>query len=229
MPRRARSIQGGLVYHVLNRSNGKRTLFEKDADYAAFERILEQAHERTPLRILAYCVMPNHWHMVVWPDDGADTQVSEFFRWLTVTHAQRWHAHYRTSGTGHVYQGRFKSFPVDSDEHLYIVLRYVERNPVRANLVERAIAWRWSSAWRVARGDAKAKSLLTDWPIERPTDWARRVNRPETQAELDAIRRCVRRARPYGREAWCQQMIQRLGLQWTIRPRGRPRKTQKSP
>ena len=128
MPRRARSIQGGCVYHVLNRSNGRQPIFRKDEDYEAFERVLEQAHAREPLRILAYCLMPNHWHLVVWPKAGRDRQVSEFLRWLTVTHAQRWHAHYHSSGTGHLYQGRFKSFPVQSDAHLYTVLRYVERN-----------------------------------------------------------------------------------------------------
>ena len=143
MPRRARSIQGDLLYHVLNRANARITLFEKDEDYAAFERVLDEAHAREPLRLLGYCVMPNHWHMVVWPKRGGDRQVSEFLRWLTVTHTQRWHAHYHTSGSGHLYQGRFKSFPIESDEHLYAVLRYVERNPVRANLIERAEAWRW--------------------------------------------------------------------------------------
>jgi putative transposase len=145
MPRRARSIQGGYVYHVLNRSNARAALFLKEEDYAAFERVLEEASRRVPLRILGYCVMPNHWHMVVWPRVGQDRQVSEFLRWLTVTHTQRWHAHHHTAGSGHLYQGRFKSFPVESDEHLYTVLRYVERNPVRANLVERAQEWRWSS------------------------------------------------------------------------------------
>jgi putative transposase len=224
MPRRARSIQGGLVYHILNRANARMKLFEKEEDYAAFERVLEEAHAREPLRLLAYCVMPNHWHMVVWPKRGTDKQVSEFFRWLTVTHTQRWHAHYHTAGTGHLYQGRFKSFPVESDDHLYTVLRYVERNSVRANLIDQAEAWRWSSVWRYYCGDAKAKSLLADWPIPRPRDWRSRVNRAQTEAELDALRRSVRRGQPYGTDAWCKRTIERLGLQWTVRPRGRPRK-----
>src|SRR5262245_60132813 len=108
MPRRARSIQGGYVYHVLNRSNMRAALFRKEEDYAGFERILEEAFHRVPLRILGYCVMPDHWHMVVWPRRGQDGQVSEFLRWLTVTHAQRWHARYPTAGSGHLYQGRFR-------------------------------------------------------------------------------------------------------------------------
>ena len=98
MPRRARSIQGDLVYHVLNRANARMTLFEKDEDYVAFGRVLDEAHAREPLRVLGHSVMPNHWHMVVWPKRGDDRQVSEFLRWLTVTHTQRWHGHYHTSG-----------------------------------------------------------------------------------------------------------------------------------
>jgi len=229
MPRRARSIKGGLVYHILNRANARMTIFEKEADYAAFERVLEEAYAREPLRILGYCVMPNHWHMVVWPKRGADRQVSEFCRWLTVTHTQRWHAHHHTSGTGHLYQGRFKSFPVESDDHLYTVLRYVERNSVRANLVDKAEAWRWSSAGRYYCGDEKARSLLADWPAPRPRDWRSIVNSTQTQGELAALRRSVQRGRPYGSDAWCKRTIARLGLEWTVRPRGRPRKTAPTP
>jgi hypothetical protein len=88
------------------------------------------------MRLLAYCLMPNHFHLLVWP--RADGDLSQFLRWLTVTHTQRWHAHHRTAGTGHLYQGRFKSFPVQSDEHFLTVCRYVERNALRANLVGRA-------------------------------------------------------------------------------------------
>ena len=162
MPRRARSIQGGYVYHVLNRANARAPLFFKEEDYDAFERVLEEALVRVPLRILGYCVMPNHWHRVVWPQAGQDRQVSEFLRWLTVTHTRRWHAHHHTAGSGHLYQGRFKSFPVESDDHLDTVLRYVERNPVRANLVRRVEDWRWSSLARHTSG-APARHLLSDW------------------------------------------------------------------
>ena len=224
MPRRARSIRGGLVYHVLNRANARATLFLKEDDYLAFERILDDAFRRVPLRILGYCVMPNHWHMVVWPREGQDHEVSEFLRWLTVTHAQRLHAHHDTSGSGHVYQGRFKSFPVESDEHLYTVLRYVERNPLRANLVARAQDWRWSSLGRYKEGDDKARSMLCVWPIPRPRDWTSRVNRADGSKELQAIRRSVQRGQPYGSEVWCERIVERLGLESTIRPRGRPRK-----
>ncbi len=165
--------------------------------------------------------MPNPWRLLLWPCQ--DGELSDVMRRVTVKHSQRWHAHHHTSGSGHLYQGRFKSFPIESDEHLYTVLRYVERNPVRANLTERSEAWRWSSAWRYYRGDERQRSLLADWPIDRPGDWRRRVNRAETQAELTALRRCVRRSQPFGGADWTKRIIERLGLHWTIRPRGRPR------
>ena len=171
-------------------------IFSTEDEYPAFKRILEEAFRaQTVKQFLGYCVMPDHWHLVVWPRNGKDRQVSEFLRWLTVTHTQRWHAHRHTTGTGHLYQGRFKSFPVESDEHLYAVLRYVERNPVRANLVQRAQDWRWSSTWRRHRGDEEARRLLSPWPMTRPTDWLRRVNRAERRGELEALRR-MRAARP---------------------------------
>jgi putative transposase len=222
MPRRARSIQGGRVYHVLNRANGRLPLFRKEADYGAFERVVEEAYEREPFRILAYCAIPNHWQWVVWPE--TDGQVSEFFRRLTATYTQRWHAHYHTSGTGHLYQGRFKSFPVETDEHLDAVLRYVERNPARAELVSRAEAWRWSSVWRFYHGDVAARRLLCTWPLPRPRDWLPRVNRAETQRELEGLRRSLQRGQPFGGEAWCEQIIRQLGLESTMRSPGRPKK-----
>ena len=134
MPRRLRVSSGGYAYHVLNRAVGRMRIFGKERDFEAFEEVIEQAKARLPMRVLAWCVMPNHWHFVLWPRGDGD--LSEFMRWLTVTHTQRWHAAHRTAGTGPLYQGRFKSFPIQEDDHLWTVLRYVERNPLRANLVE---------------------------------------------------------------------------------------------
>ncbi len=222
MARPLRNALGGIVYHVLNRSNGRVALFEGDGDYLAFEQVLGQAHERTPVRILTYCVMPNHWHLLLWPSE--DGQLSEFMRWLTVTHTQRWHAHHETSGTGHLYQGRFKSFPVQSDAHFLTVARYVERNALRAGLVARAEGWRWGSLWRRTRGDREARSLLAGWPTRPPRSWVERVNRPESEDELAALRLCVVRGRPFGSPEWLTRAARRLGLETTLRPRGRPRK-----
>ncbi len=224
MPKRKRSIVGGMPYHVLNRGNGRATLFEKDADYEAFGRVLVKAHQREPLRILSYCLMPNHWHMIVWPKRGSGEQVSEFLHWLTVTHTQRWHAHHHTAGTGHLYQGRFKSFPIQRTGRLLDALRYVERNPLRANLVARAEDWRWSSLWQRRRPDRAWPLPLADWPVVRPDNWIAIVNQPQSEAELEALRASVNRGRPYGESDWQRSMANRLGLASTLRPRGRPRK-----
>src|SRR5207302_4507488 len=141
-------------------------LFRKEADFLAMERVIERTHQLLPLRILSYCLMSNHWHFVLWPHD--DGQLSRFLRLLTVTHTQRWHAHHHTSGTGPLYQGRFKSFPIQADEHLLSVLRYVERNALRANLAERAEAWRWSSLWQRLQGGGVP---LSAWPVPEPAGW----------------------------------------------------------
>jgi putative transposase len=135
-----------VIYHVLNRAIRRATLFETERDYEAFETVLWEAHQRLPMRIMAYCIMPNHWHLVLWP--SRDGELSEFVGWLTATHARRWHEFRQTKGSGYVYQDRFKSFPVQGDEHFLIVCRYVERNALPAGLVRRAEQWRCSNLWR---------------------------------------------------------------------------------
>jgi putative transposase len=224
MPRRARSIIGGYAYHVLNRANGRLRLFKKDADFAAFDKLITEAFERVPLRIIGYTLMRNHWHFVVWPRQRQNEQVTAFFRWLTLTHSQRWHAHHGTSGMGHVYQGRFKSFPIAADEHLLAVLRYVERNPLRCGLVERAETWRWGSLFRRTQGTAEERALLAESPVPMGRSWYAHVNQPQTEAELEAIRRSLQRGQPYGGDAWTKKVTKQLALEHTFRPRGRPRK-----
>ena len=203
MPRQARSAPGGLVYHVINRSNGRSRLFGKETDYAAFEKVLTEALARTPTRVLGWCLMPNHWHLVVWPKE--DGELSAFVRWLTHTHSQRWHAHHHSAGRGHVYQGRFKSFPMERDEHLLPVLRYVERNALRGGLAKRAEDWRWGSLWVRQQGPAELRRLLSAWPMEIPGDWVERVNVAHTMSELEALRRAVTRSSPYGSPRWMEQ------------------------
>lgn len=222
MPRRPRICPGGTCLHVLNRAVARLPLFEKTEDYDAFERVLSEAQQSFPLPVLAYCLLPNHWHFVVRPVEDHD--LSEFFRWLTHTHVMRWHAHYHTEGTGHLYQGRFKTFPIEDHDLLYAVLRYVERNPLRANLCERAEDWRFGSAWRMAHGDDSSRSILSDWPLPRFSNWTGYVNLPQSEAEVEAIRRSVKRGTPYGTEHWITQSAVRLELQHTLRSRGRPAK-----
>jgi len=218
MPRRPRLTAGGLVCHVLNRRVGWLFLFETWADYLAVKQIVSAT---TRLRIASYCVVPNHWHLLLWPRQ--EGELSEVLRWITVTHTQRWHAHHHTSGTGPVYQGRFKSFPVQTDEHFVTVARYIERNALRANLVTRAEDWQWGSLWRRMHDDPQRAAWLSDWPVDQPRDWVRWVNRPHSPSELEALRTSVQRGRPFGAEGWVKRIAKRFGMDSTLRPRGRPR------
>ena len=205
----------------LNRRVGRLSLFEKPADYLAFEKILSEAHEFTGVRISAYCLMPNHWHLLLWPRE--DGELSEVMRWVTVTRTQRWHAHRHSAGTCPVYQGRFKSFPVQTDEHFVTVARYIERNPLRANLVQRAEEWRWSSLFQFVHRGTKFIDLINQWPVERPKDWVGFVNGSEKESELDHLRSAAQRGRPFGAEDWVLKTAKQLGLISSLNPRGRPK------
>jgi putative transposase len=255
MPRRARQAPGGVVYHVLNRAAGRRRLFDDGGDYEAFLRTLGEALARPrlsprcctpddvpdgpaagPVRLLCFCLMPNHWHLVVWPRGDGDLSAVMF--WLTMTHAQRWRHCRHTVGEGPLYQGRFKCFPVqaegpwDGGRYFRTVCRYGERNPLRAGLVGRAEDWPYSSLHaRLNAGSAAARLVRLDaWPVEQPADaagwraWADRVNEPQTAAEEAAVRECARRGRPFGDDGWQRRAAADLGLEHTLRPPGRPRK-----
>ncbi len=176
---------------------------------------MERACARLPMRIVGYCVMPNHFHLILWPHGDGD--LGKWMQWLLTAHVRR---HHRINETdGRIWQGRFKAFPIKQDEHLLTVLRYVERNALRANLVARAEKWPWSS---LSRRDGSPASA--ELPIELPADWSEFVNRPETQAELEALRGSVNRQTPFGTPYWQQSMAERLGLEQSLRPPGRPRK-----
>ena len=189
MGRPKRANQGGYVYHVLNRANARMPIFEDEGDYGAFEKVLAQAVERTQTRLLAYCVMPNHWHLVVWPRE--DGEFSRFVGWLTLTHTQRWHAHRHNKGTGHLYQGRFKSFPIQEDDHLYAVARYVERNAVRANLVRRAERWRWGSLYRGRQETPSLFSQIEAFPDQRPVMGKEPARRGSATSRRTSVRRMM--------------------------------------
>ncbi|HXE54754.1 MAG TPA: transposase [Tepidisphaeraceae bacterium] len=224
MARKPRHCPGGLAYHVMNRTWGKIELFEDAGDYLAFEKVLAQALEREgTLRLCAYCLMPNHFHLVLWPK--SDGQLSRFMQWLSMTHAQRWHAHRHSGGRGHLYQSRFKSFPIQKDEHFLSVCRYVERNPLRAGLVKGAELWPWSSlGLRGREPSAGPVPALSAWPVEMPPDWAQRVNLAQDDAQLNAIRASRDRGRPLGDAQWASRTAARLGIESSMRAIGRPKR-----
>jgi putative transposase len=217
MARTLRASVGGYCYHVINRGNRKAKVFFDRRDYEHFQDLLAKACARLPLRIIAYCLMPNHFHLVVWPFKDGD--LSSWMQWLLTAHVRRYHARYRTDGR--VWQGRFKSFPIQQDRHLLTVLRYVERNPLRAGLIESARDWRWSSFWGRTRD--RRPSFLVDGPFPLPADWASWVQEPHSAAELNALRANVNREIPYGDEDWTMTSASRLGLVSNLRGRGRPR------
>jgi putative transposase len=230
MSRRARIAPGGIVYHALNRAAARLPLFQKDGDYDAFERVMAEAMEQRRTRLLAYCLMPNHWHMVVWPE--RDGELSSFVGWLSLTHAMRYRTHYHDSGSGHLYQQRYKSFPVQSDAggmHFLRVCRYVERNALRAGLVQGARDWRWCSLWRRLRGDGSDKALLHPWPVDEGPGWPDLVDEPQSDTELKRLRLLARRGAPYGEDGWQRKTAALLKLDHTLRPQGRPRKSVPDP
>jgi REP-associated tyrosine transposase len=218
MPRRPRGSRHDHVYHVLNRAVRRAVLFDGDWEYAAFERVLFAAMQRYDVRLLAYCAMPTHWHLVVWPDTAG--QLSRLMHWMTTTHALRWHSTRRTIGTGAVYQGRFKAIPVQTDEHFLRLCRYVERNPLRAGLADRAEHWRWSSLWR--RCNYCDAGILDDWPVPRPAEWLSQVNAPQTEAELEQLRTAIRKNAPLGDGVWTSATATDFGLDPRFRDKGRP-------
>jgi putative transposase len=210
-----------MIYHVLNRGNGRMRIFHKAEDYEAFERVLAEGLERYAVELLTYCLMPNHWHLVARP--RTNEALGRWMGWVGVTHVRRYHEHYHSRGGGHVYQGRFKSFPVAEDDYFVALCRYVEGNPLRAGLVERAEQWQWSGLWRRARGPGDLR--LSAWPLERSRNWVAWVNRGLNDEQLEGIRTCVERGRPFGPETWLRRTAARLGLEFTLRGPGRPRKT----
>jgi putative transposase len=223
MPRTARAIAGECCYHVLNRGNKKAAIFHEPADYSQFLALIYRAQQRIELPILAACLMPNHVHLVVRPSGASD--LARWTHWLFTSHV-RWH-HAKYASTGRLWQGRFKAFVMQEDHHLLTVMRYVERNALRAKLVERAEDWEWGSlAWRRAR---TSPVKLADSPVPLPSYWRHLVNEPHTAAEISEIRTCVNRQRPFGEQTWMSERAETLGVENSLAPIGRPRKSRRVP
>jgi putative transposase len=215
MPRTARASQGGIVYHVLNRGNGGSDVFHDDDDFATFVNLMREAQEKVPMRLMGYCLMSDHFHLILRPYRDGD--LSRWMQWLLTEHVRRYHRRYQ--GSGHVWQGRFKAFPVQPDVHYLTLLRYVERNPLRANLVERSQDWKWSSLKPSAR--SAPDNLLSPGPVPKPSQWTRTVNALESESELTSLQQSIDRGTPFGDSRWQNKTAIRLGLESSLRPRGR--------
>jgi putative transposase len=221
MPRIERGLQDNFIYHLINRGNGRQEVFHKDKDYSAFVELLKEAKSRYPVKIFGYCLMPNHFHMVVKPERGEE--LSKWMQWIMTSHVRRYHKHYGSSG--HIWQGRYKSFLIQEDVYLLMVLRYIEGNPVRAGLVNSAKEWTWSS--HRERLEERGRILLDDVPIGLQSEWRRYVDEPLTGKELEKLRQSVNKQSPYGDSRWQMKVCKAFGLESTMREKGRPKKEQK--
>lgn len=222
MPRNARVDVGGEIYHVINRANGRLQIFNNDEDYQLFEQILLETKELFGMRIFAYELMPNHWHLVLHPKNDGD--LGKFMHRLSNAHTRKVHARTSTNGSGHLYQGRYKSFLVDSENYLMAIIKYVERNAVRAKLVSHCEDWQWGSAWRHIHGTVGQKKLLDRIPTPLPDDYIKWINTVDKVDDLKRIRASVNKSVPYGRDKWIDKMVSKYHLESTLKFPGRPKK-----
>jgi putative transposase len=222
MPRIERVDVANEIFHVINRANARVKIFDNKKDYEQFEEILEEAVEKFNVNLFAYCIMPNHFHLVLSPNE--DGELSRFMGWLTNTHTRRWHSSKKTIGQGHLYQGRYKSFLCQKENYLLTLLRYVERNAKRAKVVKNAIDWKWSSLWTRKNGSPERKKMLTEWPIKMPKDYESFVNESQPKEEVESIRKSTTKNIPFGNDKWVGEIVDKFNIGQTLRNVGRPKK-----
>lgn len=227
MGRLPRLLGDELAYHALNRGNNREVVFGQPQDYLAFVAALGQTQQRYPFALFGYCLMPNHFHLLLRPAQGVT--ISRILQSLTVAHT--WRFHRQHCSVGHVWQGRFKSPVIQDGDHLLVVLRYIEANPLRAGIVRDPADYRWSSY--LAHGLGHLDPLLSGMPElqalgrtdkERQARWRAKVSAPMRAADVLSIRDSLRQGRPFGQAGWVDAQARALGVNLSPRPRGRPRK-----
>jgi REP-associated tyrosine transposase len=227
MGRLPRAIDDGLVYHAFNQGNNRGDVFADDADHVAFLQAIADANKRYPFRLFGYCLMTNHFHLLLRPERGQS--ISRILQSLTVTHTWRYRKRHGTSG--HVWQGRFKSPVIQNDAHLLVVLRFIEANPLRAGMAADLADYRWSSFPH--HGLGHADPLVSGFPewdelgrteAQRRRRWRSKVRGVQDEGELAAVRTSLRSGRPFGTDDWTGRMAKRLKIDLNPRPRGRPPK-----
>jgi len=201
MPRPPRVCPDGVPQHVVNRGNLRAQIFRDGADYLGFLAAMTDAVDRTTVRLLSFCLMPNHFHLVLWPVHGQE--VSAYMQLLMNAHIRDVQHRHGTTGTGHIYQDRYKNSPILTERHFINVCRYVEGNPLCAGLVAQDQDWEWSSLVRT--GPVDDLNILSPWPVRRPRKWIDLVNRPLGNRELRDLKKEMRRQR---------QIVRAMGT-WT--------------
>ena len=196
MARRPRRIPGTHPLHICNRSAGQITICQSAAEYIQFETCLKEMLEKFPLRLFAFCIMPNHWHLLLEGDTGQD--VIKGMHWLGTTHAVRHRKDTGSIGRGAVYQNRFRAYPIQRNGAFYRVAHYIERNPVEASLCRSPDEWPWSSA-----SPGKTAALaLSDWPVSKPKNWIETIQKPQDELVLNEIQNHEILQRPLGDPEW---------------------------
>jgi putative transposase len=221
MPRQSRNDVSGEVYHVINRANARISIFESGGDFDAVIASLEETLKMIPLEIFSFCIMSNHWHFAV--RSRFDGDLGRFFGKFTQKFTQRWHKYHQTVGSGHLFQGRFKSFLVQTDSYFIQLMKYIEANPLRAGMVPKAEEWKWGSLYLRINNVGMANDILKPWPVGMPNDYLLSVNEPLRKVFLDQVRNSVVRGRPLGTMEWVQKKVDDYGLESTIREPHRPK------
>ncbi len=218
MPRTARAAMGGIIYHVSNRGRTGKTLFRSSDDFQAFVELLIEATSHASVEVFGFCLMPNYWHMILRPRGKND--LSKYMSWVANTHVKRYRACYPRS-KGKVYQGRYESMPVQKGDDFVNLVGYIEAIPLRARLVESAQDWAFSS---LGCEKKLARQLLSDWPVERPDRWKKRVNKPLDKSVRGRLEVCLQRSRPLGDDHWSAKIAKKTHTEYKLRPIGRPAK-----
>lgn len=214
MARLARIVIPGIPHHVTQRGNRREQVFFGPDDYRAYLDFLGVAARRSNTSVIAYCLMPNHVHLILIPDnkDGLRATLAETHRRYTgrINARNKW--------TGHLWQGRFGSVAMDED-HLASAVRYVSLNPVRARLVSRAEYWEWSSVRAhlagVSDGVVEVAVVLDRFP-----DFAAMLTAGEDDAMINKIRKAETTGRPAGNAGWLQDMERLTGRALAPKKRG---------
>ena len=221
MARLPRVVIPDIAHHVTQRGNARQVILSHDQDRTAYLELLRQYSELYGLSLLGYCLMSNHVHLIVIPRSA--TALSQTLKQTHGRYSSYWNA--RESSSGHVWQGRFYSCPLD-ESHLWRALRYVELNPVRAAMVSSPENWRWSSAAAHCIPDAPASMLDMDPWQKRWTapDWAEYLHAGESDADLSALRHCTHNGRPLGSAEFISQLEQTILRPLAPQKGGRPKK-----
>jgi putative transposase len=221
MARQPRLDIADQIFHVINRSNARWNIFKTNQDFQGVLKSLVETLELIPIDIFAFCIMSNHWHFIAKPKAGGD--MGRFFGKFTQKATQRWHIKHGTVGSGHLFQGRFKSFLVEKDEYFLQLAKYVEANALRAGMVKKAEEWPWSSLYLRLNNPALAKRIFASWPIDMPKNYLSLLNQPLPKVQLDSIRASIEKSKPFGSEGWVSKQVNKYDLGYTLRQAGRPK------